>query len=275
MTADRTEIAAREDSLWLDILLDLRRSPVGIRFLATADDYAASPFPEFDTAPPYCRIVRDAGLGQSRKFTAAHLTCVAAGRALGLAKPDEDALSGTRYRRMGVYENLGVSRQVIKNMVYCAHSPYGVEAAPLHAFLESDPDVVILVTTPYNAMRILQGNAYHRGHLKQIKMAGMQAICEECTSYPYESGEINVSMMCSGTRFAAKWGKDELGVGIPFQLLAQVIDGLKKTATHMDRDSEKAQIEEKMTHYGVIDRPKLVYGKNYYTRAFQRIGRAV
>ncbi len=78
-------------------------------------------------------------------------------------------------------------------------------------------------------------------------------------------------MMCSGTRFAAQWEKDELGVGLPFQLLASVIDGIKKNATHMDRDPEKARIEEKMKRHGMVDQPQLVYGRNYYTGVFRRI----
>ena len=43
----------------------------------------------------------------------------------------------------------------------------------------------------------------------------MQALCEECTTRPFESNEVNISMLCSGTRCVAQWQKDELRIGIP------------------------------------------------------------
>ena len=63
---------------------------------------------------------------------------------------------------------------------------YGVEIAPLSDYVSYDIDVVILITNPYNAMRITQGYAYHNGPIKNVQFSGMQALCEECMTRPFE-----------------------------------------------------------------------------------------
>ena len=70
--------------------------------------------------------------------------------------------------------------------------------------MEKDPDVVIVVSTPYNIMRLIQGYSYYYGSYKGFKMAGNQAMCAEITACTYVTNEINTSMMCSGTRFLSK-----------------------------------------------------------------------
>jgi Uncharacterised ArCR, COG2043 len=93
----------------------------------------------------------------------------------------------------------------------------------------------------------------------------MQALCEECTTRPFENNEVNISMLCSGTRCVAQWKKDELGIGIPFNMLSLIVDGLKNTFNHMDQNPEKRLIESKLKKYGLEDEATIIYGKNYYT----------
>ncbi|MDR3589356.1 MAG: DUF169 domain-containing protein [Negativicutes bacterium] len=258
----------QNDTLWLDLLLDLRRKPVGIKFLLTEADYALSQTAISPAGMPYCTAVKWAGQGRSYKMDVSHCGCFAASRALGMAAVTEDAVSGSRHAKLGVYENLGVSRSVAREMVYCVHKCSGVEIMPLEQYVNSKPDVVILVTTPYNAMRILQGYAYHSGQLSSIKMAGMCAICQECTSYPYERNLPNVSMLCSGTRCVAQWSKDELGIGIPYHYMGQILDGLRKTVNPMEPNKDKERIAQRLADAGQKEALEIVFNHNYYTGAY-------
>lgn len=253
---------------WLDILLDLRRRPVGIKFLLTGDDYAASPLPAPANGMPYCTAVRWAAQGRGYKMDAAHCACFAASRALGLAPVAEDALSGSRHAKLGVYENLCVSRAVARDMVYCQHKCAGVAIMPLDQYETTVPDVVLIVATPYNAMRLTQAYAYHSGQLKSIKMAGMCAICQECTSYPYERNQPNVSLLCSGTRCVAQWADDELAIGIPYHQLAQLVDGLRQTVNPMEPNQNKERIARRLADAGRENALDIVYNRNYYTGAY-------
>ncbi len=145
------------------------------------------------------------------------------------------------------------------------YKAYGVEIAPLSDYVSYDPDVVIMITNPYNAMRITQGCAYHNGPIKNVQFSGMQALCEECTTRPFENNEVNISILCSGTRCVAQWQKDELGIGIPFNKLSLIVDGLKNTFNYMDQNPEKRLIESKLKKYGLEDEVTIIYGKNYYS----------
>ncbi|MBP9478792.1 MAG: DUF169 domain-containing protein [Sebaldella sp.] len=264
----KTKIDPIESNEWLEILLELKRKAVGIRFLFNKEDYEISDALSRVGTIPYCTAVRNATKGSSLKLNLNNFACLSAARALGLIETDADSLSGKRHSDMGVYENILVSRNIAKDMVYCKHSVYGVEIRPLGDFREYKPDIVILITSPYNSMRIVQAHAYTKGQLKNIKMAGMQAICQECTSYVFERNEINLSMLCSGTRCVSQWSKDELGVGIPFQQIDDVIYGLMQTMNPMENNEDKKIIQAKLESSGKKLDFEIEYNKNYYTGVF-------
>ena len=264
----KTKTNIREVNEWLEILLDLKRKAVGIRFLFTKDDYEKSDAPIKDGTIPYCTAVRNASNDKSVKLSLENFACLSAARALGLMENDAGSLSGKRHSEMGVYENTLVSRNIAKDMVYCKHSVYGVEVRPLEEYDKHNPDIILIITNPYNAMRIIQANAYSQGQLKTIKMAGMQAVCQECTSYVYETNKINISMLCSGTRCVSQWGKDELGLGIPVQQIDNIIYGLINTLNPMEKNEDKKRIEEKLVNAGKSLGFDIEYNRNYYTGVF-------
>lgn len=264
----KTKIEATESNEWLEILLDLKRKPVGVRFLFDKDDYEKVDAPVKEGTIPYCTVIRNASVGKSLKLNLEHFACLSAARALGLMENDADSMSGKRHSDMGVYENVLVSRNIAKDMVYCKHSVYGIEIRPLEEYKDYNPDIIIMVTSPYNAMRVTQSHAYSQGQLKNIKMAGMQAVCQECTSYVYETNEINISMLCSGTRCVSQWSKDELGIGIPFQQIDSIIYGLVNTLNPMENNEDKKLIEKKLKSSGKSLDFEIEYNKNYYTGVF-------
>ena len=263
-----TEVVAKAAAEWLDILLELPRKPVGIRFLLTQADFDNCEATALAGGMPYCTAVRWATMGRNYKMDADHCACFAASRALGLAAVSEEAISGSRHAKLGVYENLGVSRTVARDMVYCAHRCVGVEIRPLAEYEQVPPDIVILVSTPYNIMRIVQGYAYHHGQLTNVKVAGMCAICQECTSYPHERNMPNLSMLCSGTRCVAQWGKEEMAVGIPYHYLGRILSGLQHTVNPIEPNQDKQRIKERLNDAGRAAEMDIVLGKNYYTNAY-------
>ena len=263
-----TEVGAKAAAEWLDILLELPRKPVGIRFLLTQDDFDNCEATVLAGGMPYCTAVRWATMGCNYKMDADHCACFAASRALGLAAVSEEAISGSRHAKLGVYENLGVSRTVARDMVYCAHRCVAVEIRPLAEYEQVPPDIVILVSTPYNIMRIVQGYAYHHGQLANVKVAGMCAICQECTSYPHERNMPNLSMLCSGTRCVAQWGKEEMAVGIPYHYLGRILSGLQHTVNPIEPNPDKERIAQRLNAAGLAVEMDIVLGKNYYTNAY-------
>lgn len=255
-----------EMAAYLVALLGLSRQPVAIRFCSHDADYQASPYHEPVNGLPYCTAVAKATAGGRYKMDAAHCRCGAAATALGLQPLDEYRASGQLYVDLKVYRDLAVSRQIVQDMVYCPTSNRGVEIGPLEKSIFT-PDMILLILPPKAGMRLLQGYAYHFGQLKDIKMAGMCAICQECTSYPYVKGSMNVSLLCAGTRCVGRWAQQELGVGIPYSQLLQVIDGIWQTVDAMEPDQEKKRILEDCLRLG-ISAPAIHYHQNYYSHCY-------
>lgn len=93
-------------------------------------------------------------------------------------------------------------------------------------------------------------------------MGGLQAMCSETTAYPYVSGNMNISMLCAGTRNLCKWKEEELAVGIPYLRLQGILTGLLKTVNPLERDEKKKLIQEKLKVAGE-DSIEILFGKNY------------
>lgn len=254
-------------SKWLDVLLNLRRKAVGIKFLLTKTEYLAFEAHENSHRMSYCTMVKRAGDGICQKVHAGHQACPGGSMALGFQEVSQEVISGKRRLGYETYKNLCIAHKVSKNMAYCDHKTYGLAVMPLEAF-EKEPDVVIVVCDPYNAMRIVQGYAYHNGHASSIKLSGMQAICQECTSFPYENDQLNISLMCTGTRMLAGWAKDEMAIGMPYHLFPQIVDGIKNTVNPLERNQGKKIIAEKMDLAGLSGELSIHFNHNYDDNAY-------
>lgn len=218
---------------------------------------------------PYCTAIKNASKGLNYKMDYYNSSCIAASRALGFIKPTKDSISGSRHMKLGVYKDLCVSRSVAKDMVYCEHECRGVEIKPLKDYIDYNPDIVIMVTSPYNAMRMVQSYAYNFGQLKNIKMAGMCAICQECTSYPYETNSMNISMLCSGTRCVGQWNEDELGIGFPYNYCNAIVEGLINTINPMENNKNKLKIMQNLSSNNLEHLIDIKLNNNYYKGAYK------
>lgn len=248
--------------------LDLHRQPVGVKFLYSKDDFDEFDAPTKDIAMPYCTMVRNATQNKSFKAKKTNFACHTGAKALGVMKITEDDESAQRHVNMGVYRNINVSEKVHNDMVYCNHEAYGVGIKPLGEYT-TDPDVVVIITSGYGIMRVIQGKAYHLGQTKNIKMTGMNAMCQECTSYPFVTNDINISVFCSGCRHVCQWEKEDLGIGIPINILGIIVDGIISTSNPMDRNVDKKRIEKFRTKECINNEQNVIYNKNYYTGAYK------
>lgn len=246
--------------------LDLKRTPAGVRFVFDVDEFEQADAKALAVRMPYCVMVKRAMRGHGAKAVLENFGCMGSARALGLIEPDDFFTSGRHYRKLGLYRDLTVCKNIRQNMTLCRHKAHGVVVKPLGDFQEDPdaPDVVLLVVDSYQAMRVVQAYTHIFGYHTAFKMSGNQAICSECTAYPFESNAINVSLMCSGTRFMSGWGDDELAIGLAFNKFAAIVDGLYATLNLTEPDRKKADIETRMSARNRKDL-EIVYGSNYYT----------
>ncbi len=252
-----------ETVIKLNCALNLQRRITGVKFLFNEEEYKQADAQSLTGKIPYCVMVKSAMSGNGIKASAENFGCNGGAKALGMIKPDELSSSGRFYNTLGLYCDLITSKNVINGTTFCDHKAYGVLVKPIETFT-TVPDVVLIVTNPYNSMRIIQGYTYSFGINTSYKMSGNQAVCAECTSYPFENNDINISLLCAGTRYNAGWGDDEMIIGFPFNKLIPITEGIMATLNPVEPDPKKSEIENRFNESAVTC-PEIIYGKNYYT----------
>jgi len=245
----------------VETVLDLDRKIVGVKFLFDAQTFEACETKQVKHKMSYCNTVRLATHGHGFKAEFNNFLCKASARALGLLEPDNHVISGQDYYSFNMYNSIATAKGVQKEVTFINHEIYGVQVMPLEKF-QSKPDMVIMIMNPYQSMRIVQGYSYHHGIAKNIKLTGNQGLCSECTATPYENNDINISMLCANTRFAADWKDHEVGAGMPYALFERVADGLIKTIEGSDSDVRKEKIIKRLADKN-IDLP-IDLGTSYY-----------
>ena len=242
-------------------LLELERSAVGVKLLKTPADFDRFSGIELKKPINYCQMVKAASRGTLLKADSAAFTCRSGARVLGIDKADPANGKGENWARLGLYRDAQISKRVRESLAYSGEEQYGVGLAPLEKLSEA-PDVIVLITNPYAIMRLTQGYAYHFGMPSSIRMIGNQAVCLECSANPFVTGDMNLSLLCIGTRHQAHWDKADMACGIPQEQFPYVVDGLLQTMNAMEGDSEKRRIEEKFRAAGIEE--EIRYRYNYY-----------
>ncbi|WP_432664992.1 DUF169 domain-containing protein [Wukongibacter baidiensis] len=245
----------------LNCCLDLKREIVGVKFIFTKEDFDAFDVKQVNNKMSYCNTVKLATRGKSFKANVDNFFCKASARALGLMDVNNDITSGRLYHSFRMYNSLGTAKGVQKHVTFIDHEIYGVVVMPLEKF-DTEPDVVVMIVNPYQAMRVVQGYSYSYGVAKNVKFTGNQGLCSECTATPYETNDLNVSLLCANTRLAAKWSDEEMGLGVPFHMFNTIADGIMKTLDPSDPNSKKREIIERAKNRDIdID---VNLGTSYY-----------
>jgi len=246
----------------LNCALQLERKIIGVKFLFTKEAYDDADAKQVRYKLNYCVMAKLAMSGTALKAKGEDLACINGARAVGLMELDDYHRTGQNGKKLGLYCDMTTSKNARDAISYCDHKAYGIMVKPLEEFNE-EPDIVIMVTNPYNVMRIIQGYSYFYSVNANYKMSGNQAICSEATAYPYLNNDINVSMLCIGTRHRAGWKDYELAVAFPFNRFQKISEGVMNTVNIMDNNEKKAIIEKKLRENNIEDF-KIIYNYNYY-----------
>ena len=240
--------------------------PVGIRFLSTREDYLQSTARETIHPISYCCMVHAATRGHAIKCHSELFGCRGSKAALGMIPTPEEVLSGQNYFKLGLYKDIDTCKNMVENASRCEELAYGVEAWPLLSLLQQGkvPQVVLMCTDAYGAMRALQGYSYQYGGDYRMFACGNQAVCAECTARPLHTGEPNVSFFCGGTRYRAGWKSDELMMGIPWEKFCGFAQGVLDTVNIIEPNERKQIIQQRLAQYNIPYEMRFDF--NYYRK---------
>lgn len=248
-------------------VLDLKYEIIGIKFLNTEEEFQEEEAAEVNQAVRYCVMVKSASMGHAIKIRNNQFRCNGSGTSFGYWKTDEEYLSGRRPFKTGLHESVERSKDVVNNMYRLEGENYGMVIKPLRLFNDM-PDSILIVTNPYSAMRISQGYTYKYGLKKDFNIAGNQAVCYEATVVPLVEEDMNISMLCAGTRHAAGWDDTDLIVGISGQKVEAILEGIIKTINTVEPDDKKKLIIEKNGSNKILDTIVTLESAYFYSGTF-------
>lgn len=245
----------------IESYLDLDRKPVGVKFFFNKDEFDNFEVPQKDRKVTYCNSVQLASRGQAMKLTKANQACPNGAFALHFTEVPEPIANGKGRFSKHIYKDVETSKSINDDMLFIKEQLTGIAVMPLEDYTE-EPDVVIVVGSSYNVMRIIQGHGYFNGYTNNLRTVGLQAVCQDLTTYPYNTQDINISLLCPGTRLVANWQANEIGIGIPFAKWYEVVQGVIETTNPFERDKNKKGIVERLKARG-LDASGIIFGQNY------------
>lgn len=251
----------KEKTKQLNCALGLKRNVIGVKFIFDESEYNQFDVNELDGMASYCYMVKLASEGGSFKACNTNFKCNSSAIALGIRPLNNKIISGNQYYSYKTYDSLSRAKGVQREVTYINHKIYGIAIMPLENF-HVEPDVVIIIANNYQTMRVVQGYTYSHGVAKNIKLCGNQGVCSECTATPYETNDMNLSMLCSNTRFSCQWDDAEMGIGLPFNKYGSLVDGVLKTINPMELDEKKKEIIKRAKELNV--EMDVEVGKNYF-----------
>lgn len=245
----------------IESYLDLDRKPVGVKFFFDEEEFKNFEVPQRDRKITYCNSVQLASKGNAMKLTKENQGCPNGAFALNFTDVPDPIASGKGRFSKGIYKDQETSKSINDDMLFMEERPAGIAVMPLEDYKE-DPDVVIVVGKSYNIMRMIQGDGFINGYSNNLRTVGLQAVCQDLTTYPYNSEDINISLLCPGTRLVADWEENEIGIGIPFAKWFQIVEGVKGTTNAFERDGNKEAIEKRLKERG-LDASGIKFNENY------------
>lgn len=245
----------------IESYLDLDRKPVGVKFFFDKDEFENFDIPQRDRKITYCNSVQLASKGSSMKLSKENQGCPNGAMALKMKDIPEPMANGKGRFNKNIYDSLEISKSISDEMLFLEKEPAGIVVMPLENYKEN-PDVVIVVGSSYNVMRMIQGHAYFNGYTSNLRTVGLQAVCQDLTTYPYNTQDINITLLCPGTRLVADWQTDEIGIGIPFNKWYEIVKGVKETTNPFERNAKKEGIEKRLKEHG-LDSSGINFDENY------------
>lgn len=242
-------------------LVNLKRKIVAVKLIKSPEEFNRIEAKSLQGKLSYCQMVKSASSGHIIKAKMHNFACKSGARALGIIFEDERNSNGESWAKLGLHDNITISKKIRKGVDFLKGKNYGVLVGVADNFGYA-LDSYIIIAEPYSIMRLIQGYTYHFGRTYNISMMGNMAVCMEATSRPISLDDVNISVFCVGTRHRAGWTDEEMLMGIPASKFEKVVDGLVKTVNIMETDVNKKIIEKNFINLGIDYDVR--YSYNYY-----------
>jgi uncharacterized protein (DUF169 family) len=207
--------------------LKMKGSPVAVGFATTKDDIPQG-IPELDKTIKHCMMVSLAR-NEGRIFysTTEKHECMGGAYALGFKDLTPTLKSGQFYFKLGKFESVTSSKRTMESV---PHLPTGETYATMYAPLEKTPfvpQVIVIITNPWSMLKLAQSSLFRMGGRIHASFSGIQSVCSDSVAQTVLTGKPNFSLGCDGSRKFSGIADDEMVMGIPAEMLPEIVDALK------------------------------------------------
>ncbi|NLI61806.1 MAG: DUF169 domain-containing protein [Methanosarcinaceae archaeon] len=209
-------------------LLEMDTYPVAVKLIKAGEEIPEG-FEKPEKQMRHCEFVGEVRrTGKSYVAKLEDQLCKGGAAALGLGQLSEKVKSGVfYYENLGHFKTLEAAKKTVDGISFL---PANSNSAILYAPLEKtffEPDVVLFVCNPKQAMVLTQSELYTEGGRMNAAFSGKQSICSDAVAHVVISGEPNITVGCSGSRKYSKVKDSEMIYGIPGKNILNLMDGLK------------------------------------------------
>jgi uncharacterized protein (DUF169 family) len=222
--------------------LNLEGLPVGVKLLNSLEEIP-NEVEEIDVPRRHCGMIQSARL-QGRTFHAppSKHQCKVAATALGLMKPTQEL---RKHQLQELYETRHRFRTEDLLWSYVEDSPRlpnphaSVMYGPLGS-IPTDPDSVVVVCNPLQAMRIIQSYQHITGRRVKASVGAQFSLCIDATATPILTKDLNIAVGCEAARRQEGLRQHELAIGFPYMVAGELAEASLTLAMHQKAHAEHA-----------------------------------
>jgi uncharacterized protein (DUF169 family) len=210
----------------LNELLELKGSPIAVKLVKTAEEIPEG-IKKMDEKKRHCEFVQDARLKGNKGYaTSKEHLCKGGAGVMGIEPLPESVASGNMYYKLGNFETAEGALETVNAIPKSEENYYASIYAPLES-TEFDPDVIILILKPKQALKVSQAYLRKNGGRISSDYSGIQSLCADAVAAVKERGVPNMTLGCNGSRKFAEIADEEVIIGLPPENLKDVVEALK------------------------------------------------
>ncbi len=215
-----------ELSLKIKDKLRLEKSPVAIK-LFLKEENIPEEIPKIEANLRHCEMVQKAVEGETFYSTANEQELCNGSGAIGLREPSDKVKSGEMHFSLGKFSSLGSAKRTVDAIPKIDPIMKAITYAPLE-IAPYDPDIVIIICNPKQAMYISQAMIYTLGGRFKADFAGIQSICGDAVAGPYTTKKPNITLGCEASRKFADIKPYEVIVGMNGENIGCFVNALEE-----------------------------------------------
>ena len=158
-------------------------------------------------------MVQKAAQGAAFYATSEEQLCKGGAAAIGLMEAPEKIKTGEFYQSLGRFKSLGSAKRTMEDIPKIDPMMKAIIYAPLEN-VKFDPDVIVVICKPAQAMKLAQAMVYTRGGRVEASFSGIQSVCADAVAGPFTQNTANFTLGCSGSRKFAGIEEEEVIVGM-------------------------------------------------------------